>query len=236
MFRNLVLTAAAAGLAAGLVTAALQQVTTTPIILAAEAYEVAAPGGHSHAAADGAAVSAAHSHAHAEAVWAPADGVERTLYTSIATVVTAIGFGLALVAAMVLSNRRIDGWTGLAFGAAGFAAVALAPALGLPPEMPGNAVADLNARQLWWAFTVAATASGLAALLLTRNPVLRAGGVVLMALPHFVGAPQPAGYSSAAPAELAAHFAAASLVVSAVFWAVLGVAVGSVHARLSAAR
>jgi predicted cobalt transporter CbtA len=92
--------------------------------------------------------------------------MERTLYASLATVVTGIGFALALVGAMVLSNRRIDGWTGLAFGAAGFAAVALAPSLGLPPEMPGNATADLSDRQQWWAFAVAATAGGLAAVLL----------------------------------------------------------------------
>jgi cobalt transporter subunit CbtA len=151
----------------------------------------------------------------------------------MATVVTGIGFALALIGAMVLSNRRIDGWTGLAFGTAGFAAVALAPALGLPPEMPGNAAADLSERQLWWGFAVAATAGGLAALLLTRSAAVRVGGLVLLALPHVVGAPHPAAFASAAPAELAARFAAASLVVSAVFWAVLGTAAGAVHARLS---
>jgi cobalt transporter subunit CbtA len=148
-------------------------------------------------------------------------------------VVTGVGFALALVGAMVLSNRRIDGRTGLAFGAAGFAAVALAPSLGLPPEMPGNATADLSDRQLWWAFAVAATAGGLAALLLARHVGLHLAGLLLLALPHIVGAPRPQAFASAAPAELAAQFAAASLVVSAVFWAVLGVAAGAVHARLS---
>jgi cobalt transporter subunit CbtA len=232
LLRNLILAAAAAGLAAGLVTAALQHVTTTPIILAAEAYEVNAPAALRHAADDGQA-TAPHSHDHAAEGWTPADGAERTLYTSLATLVTGIGFALALVGAMALSNRRIDGWMGLAFGAAGFTAVALAPALGLPPEMPGNAAADLHDRQLWWAFTVVVTAGGLAALLLTPNKAVRVGGVALLALPHIIGAPQPAEFASTAPAELAAHFAAASLVVSAVFWAVLGAAAGTVHARLT---
>jgi len=234
LLKNLVLSAAAAGLAAGLVTAALQHVTTTPIILAAEAFEGGgASPGRDHGATVEGFVVATHGHDGASDVWAPANGLERSLYTSLATVVTGIGFALALIAAMVLSSRRIDGWTGLGFGAAGFAAVALAPALGLPPEMPGSAAADLADRQVWWAVAVAATAGGLAALLLTRNVGLRIGGIVLIALPHIVGAPQPAAFASTAPAELAAHFAAASLVVSAVFWAVLGAAAGATHARLS---
>jgi cobalt transporter subunit CbtA len=154
-------------------------------------------------------------------------------YTSLANGGDRHRLRLALVGAMVLSNRRIDGWTGLAFGAAGFAAVALAPSLGLPPEMPGNATADLSDRQQWWAFAVAATAGGLAAVLLAGDGGLRLAGLALITLPHIVGAPRPAEYASAAPAELAAQFAAASLVVSAVFWAILGTTAGAVHARLS---
>ena len=64
---------------------------------------------------------------------------------------------------------------------------------------------------------------------------LRIAGVVLIALPHIVGAPHPHEYASGAPAELAGHFAAASLVVTAVFWAVLGAASGGAYERLSRA-
>jgi cobalt transporter subunit CbtA len=241
MFRTLILSAAAAGVAAGLVTAALQHVTTTPIIVEAEAYETSAPEpAHGHPAIPGGTLvepaAAAPAAGEAEEAWAPADGVERTAYTSLATIVTGVGFALVLLGAMSLSGRPIDARTGLAFGAAGFAAVALAPALGLPPEIPGSAAADLTARQLWWAFAVVATAAGLAALLLTRSNLLRVGGIVLIALPHIVGAPHPDAFASTAPAELAGHFAAASLAVTAVFWAVLGSSAGAIYQRLSRAQ
>jgi predicted cobalt transporter CbtA len=48
-----------------------------------------------------------------------------------------------------------------------------------------------------------------------------------------IGAPHPESYSSTAPAELAGHFAAASLAVTAIFWAVLGYASGAFHERLA---
>jgi cobalt transporter subunit CbtA len=230
MFRNLILSAAAAGLAAGLLTAALQQITTTPIILEAERYEdgaAAAP--HDHAAAPADTSTAAHDHE----AWTPADGIERTLYTSLATVVTGIGFALALLGAMAFIGSRIDAHSGLAFGVAGFAAVALAPALGLPPEIPGSGAAELGDRQAWWLFAAAATAAGLAGLLLGRNLAVRLAGVAAIAAPHFVGAPHPEAFASTAPAELAGHFVAASLAVNAVFWAALGSASGAIYQRLA---
>jgi cobalt transporter subunit CbtA len=240
MLKALILSAAAAGVAAGLLTAALQHVTTTPIIVEAEKYEAGGVvPGHDHAASarpeDIGAVVATHDAAAAseDAAWAPADGMERTFYTSLASVVMGVGFSLMLLGAMVVAGIRVDWRSGLAFGVAGFAAVALAPALGLPPEIPGSGAAELSDRQLWWAFAAMATAGGLAALLLAGHVAVRVLGVVLIALPHIVGAPHPEAYQSTAPAELAGHFAAASLVVTAVFWAVLGSASGALYARLS---
>jgi cobalt transporter subunit CbtA len=239
MLKNLILSAAAAGIAAGLITAVIQQFTTTPIIIEAEQYEggEAAPG-HDHEAFvdEQGAITATHDAAadpgeEAEE-WAPADGVERTLYTSLATTVIGVGFSLILLGAMVLAGVRIDARMGLAFGVAGFVAVALAPGLGLPPEIPGSGAAELGARQIWWVFTALATAAGLAGLLLTRHIALQIGGVVLIALPHIVGAPHPHEYASTAPAELAGHFAATSLAVTAVFWAVLGYLSGAIYERL----
>lgn len=242
MLKTLILSAAAAGVAAGLFTAVVQHVTTTPIIIEAEKYEggaaphdhVAAAAIHDHeatgietAAPDASAVVVA------EEAWAPTDGIERTLYTTLATTVVGVGFSLALLGAMSLFGVRIDSRTGLAFGVAGFAAVALAPALGLPPEIPGSGAAELEARQLWWFATVAATAIGLAGLLLTRNTALQIGGVVLIALPHIYGAPHAEEFLSTAPAELAGHFAATSLAVTAMFWAVLGFASGGIYERLA---
>lgn len=237
MLRNLILASAAAGLAAGVLTAVIQEVTTTPIILEAERYENgAAPLGHGGAAAPASAASMVTAGIPAVAEdegWAPAGGLERTLYTTLGTVVAGVGFGLLLLGAMVLAGSRIDGRTGLVFGVVGFAAVTLAPALGLPPEIPGSGAAALGARQAWWFFAVAATAISIAGLLLTRNVWLQVGGVILIALPHIIGAPRPEAFISTAPAELAGHFAATSLAVTAIFWAVLGFASGAVYERLA---
>jgi cobalt transporter subunit CbtA len=254
MLKNLILSAAAAGVAAGLFTAVVQHVTTTPIIIEAEKYE---GGGHSHAATAAphghAARTPAHVHspgvaessmdaaapavaqAAEEADWAPTAGLERTFYTSLATTVLGVGFALALLGAMILAGVPIDARRGLAFGAAGFVAVALAPAMGLPPEIPGSGAAALDERQLWWLFAAAATAAGLAGLLLTRHMALQIGGVVMIALPHLVGAPRLLNFASTAPAELAGHFVATSLAVTATFWGILGYFSGAFYERFSRA-
>jgi predicted cobalt transporter CbtA len=60
-------------------------------------------------------------------------------------------------------------------------------------------------------------------MLVFRSGVLWiAAGIVLMAAPHLIGAPQPDRIGGAVPPELAGHFAAASLVTAAIFWCVLG--------------
>jgi cobalt transporter subunit CbtA len=105
--------------------------------------------------------------------------------------------------------------------------------MGLPPEVPGSGTAALEARQLWWLFAVAATGIGIAGLVLGQKLWMQAGGIGLIALPHIVGAPRPLQYMSTAPAELAAEFAATSLAVTAIFWAVLGYASGAIYRRLS---
>ena len=80
-----------------------------------------------------------------------------------------------------------------------------------------------------------ATGFGLAALAWGRATLLRGAGVVLLLAPHLFGAPlPPAGEEATVPAELAARFAAASLVTAALFWAVLGSASGWLYRRLAA--
>lgn len=234
-----------AGIVGGLATAVLQHFTTTPLILEAELYEGGAPAAASPASLDsvtfgGARLILAHSgHEHAEdgeAAWAPSDGIERTLYTSVATIGTAFGFALILLSAMILANARITARSGLLWGLAGFVAAGLAPALGLAPELPGSAAADLGARQLWWLGTAVATAAGLwLALRVSSLPAIGAG-IALMILPHLIGAPHPDGFASTVPAELAGHFAAASLVTMAVVWVLAGTLAGYVWERSEARR
>jgi cobalt transporter subunit CbtA len=115
---------------------------------------------------------------------------------------------------------------------AGFAAFALAPAFGLPPELPGSVAADLLSRQVWWVGTVAATALGFALLVFGARTWTPPLGIALLVAPHLIGAPHPAEGAGSVPPELAAAFAARSLVVNAVLWALLGLATGWLYARL----
>lgn len=199
-----------AGLVAGLATAALQQVTTTPLILAAEVYE-----------------SARHSHAEPLAEgWKPAEGAQRIAATSVADVATAAGYALILLAMMLVAGDTIKPRRALAWAACAFAATGLATGLGLAPQLPGAAETDLFARQLWWVGTAAATGAGLFALLRRDEAVAKVLGASLLALPHVLGAPRPAAPESVVPAELAARFAAASLTVQAIMWALAAALVG----------
>ncbi len=244
MLTRLAKSALAAGLVAGLTVALLQAMTTTPLILEAETYE-----GGPHAAATGHGIEPAvlrPAPAPRETLalmidaepgaeeWGPADGLERTFYTSISSVGTSFGFALVLLGAMVLAGARIDARNGLMWGAAAFAATGLAPALGLSPELPGSAAAELSARQFWWFGTVLATAAGLFLALRISTPTTIAVGLALIVAPHVIGAPHPQEFTSAVPSELSGHFAAASLVVHAVAWALTGAVAGFTWERLSA--
>src|SRR5262245_49917981 len=98
---------------------------------------------------------------HAHSGWKPENGWERNFFTAAGTILTGIGFAALLLSAVTLGGFGFDVRRGLLWGLAGFACFSVAPALGLPPEPPGVPVADLRARQLWWAFTVCATTLGL---------------------------------------------------------------------------
>ena len=70
--------------------------------------------------------------------------------------------------------------------------------------------------------TAAATAGGIWLMFQTRKVATIAAGIALIAVPHVIGAPHPHAFTSPVPAEIAAHFTAASLVVHAVLWTLAG--------------
>lgn len=218
-----------AGISAGLVGWGVHMAATTPLILQAEVYETSG---------EAAEVTAAHSHEagaaeheHDAEAWAPADGWERNLYTLGADVVTSVGFAFLLTAAIVFFGKGADWRRGLLWGLAGFACFTLAPAFGLPPELPGTEAAPLLDRQLWWVGTVVATAGGLFAAARLRNVYGYAIAVILIALPHVIGAPQPDVPGGLAPAELEHKFIGVAIASSLVFWLVLGVLTGAFFKR-----
>jgi len=225
MFRRILFAAALAGLIGGVFATAAQSLRVIPIILEAETYETAAVLDHdpSHA-------TTADSDADE---WAPGDGVERTAFTLVTNVLAGIGFALLLAAGFALAGGA-DWRRGLYWGAAGFVAFTLAPAIGLPPEIPGAEAAPLADRQLWWLGTVVATGGGLALIFLSRKAAPVALGVGLIVLPHVIGAPQPAAHGGLAPDSLARDFVVAALVASFLFWLVLGAFAGFFYKRFAA--
>lgn len=217
-----------AGFLAGLLIALLQQVTTTPLILQAETSEARAD-----AAPSVTSSPKAHDHADHDHGWKPADGLPRFFYTSVATIATAVGVAFLLLAGMIFAGDPIDERRALTWALAGFVATGLAPSAGLAPELPGSGAGELVARQLWWVGTAVATAVSLWGFLRAKNPLLRLGAVVLLLAPHVIGAPHPHAFESKVPAEVAAQFAALSLVVQGLLWALAGIAVGLLWPRIA---
>ena len=164
--------------------------------------------------------------------WAPHDGIERTFWTGVSNVATAIGFALLLVA--VFAWRGGATWRqGLLWGAAGFFVFFVNPAIGLRPEVPGALAAGLLDRQLWWLLAVACSAAGVVLLLLAPRAIAKVGGAALIVVPHLAGAPHPEVEGGLAPASLADSFAVAAAATNAAFWVVLGVVSAVTFGRLS---
>lgn len=236
MIGRVVLAVLLAGIAAGLVMGVIQHVRLTPLILEAEAFERAGdPASHSHShdatgtdagqpAADG------HDHDHGEG-WAPQDGWQRTLATTVTAAMTGAGFGAMLAGLSLLTGLQITRRNGIIWGLCGFLAVTLAPAMGLPPELPGMAAADLFARQVWWVGTIAATAAGIYLIATQQRPWALVLAAVLILAPHVVGAPVAPHGEGIVPAELVARFVANSIAANAVFWCIIGLFMGLVLDR-----
>ena len=151
--------------------------------------------------------------------------------TLVSNVVSGVGFALLLVGCFAL-HGNVDWRRGILWGVGGFVVFSLAPAVGLPPELPGVPAASLPHRQLWWIITVAATAAGLSLLAFKPGAAFKALGVVLMVLPHVIGAPHPEAGGGLVPRALLERFILMSLMASAAFWVVLGLCAGYFYSRL----
>ncbi len=232
MFIRILLLAIFAGAVAGIFATAVQSWRVVPLILEAERYEDVDDGAgvHTHGNAQG-ANGEEIAVAEGEEAWGPQDGFERTFFTGLANVVVGVGFSLMLTAAILLLNQSLTLVSGMVWGMAGFVTFALAPNLGLPPELPGMPAGDLMARQLWWLATAALTAIALGLFAFKRSLPFMALGLVLIVAPHVWGAPQPIEHESLVPANLAAEFVSASIVSSALFWLFLGALLGWLFER-----
>ncbi|WP_409299174.1 CbtA family protein [Pseudomonas sp. KCJK8993] len=217
MIKRIAQTAGFTGLLAALLLTLLQSLWVAPLILQAETYEKAPATEAVHEHGPGAMTG----HVHDEEAWEPEDGWQRVLATTGGNLVVAVGFALMLAG---LYTLRAPSRTsqGLLWGLAGYATFCLAPTLGLPPELPGTAAADLVQRQTWWVGAAASTAVGLALIVFAGNWLLKLLGAAIIAVPHVIGAPQPEVHSMLAPEALEAQFKIASQLTNAAFWLALG--------------
>ena len=161
-------------------------------------------------------------HTHDAEAWEPEDGWQRVLSTTGGNLVVAVGFALMLAGLYTLRSPTRTS-QGVLWGLAGYATFCLAPTLGLPPELPGTAAADLLQRQVWWVSTAASTAVAIALVVFGKHWALKVLGVVILVIPHVLGAPQPVVHSSLAPQALETQFKVASQLTNVVFWLALGV-------------
>lgn len=215
MLKPMLASALFAGVITGVCATLMQFGFVIPLLLEGELYEA---GTRIHFSASGSPQSEAG---------APGLGAAwgRHSMTLTFNVITFAAYGLVLVALMALARMQgyaVTARLGLIWGLAGFIAVQLAPALGLPPELPGTITPEVGPRQIWWSATILATAGGLGLIAFGRGVVAGLAGAVLLIAPHAVGAPHLDTYFGIAPPELAAHFATRSLGVGAAGWALLG--------------
>jgi cobalt transporter subunit CbtA len=226
--RETVLAAIVAGLIAALVFTVVQSVWVTPLILQGETYEEAAEASAGHHESE----SPNSAHHHDADAWKPQDGWQRTLSTFAANLLMGVGYSFVLVAVYLLWREPRSTLAGALYGLAGFLVFFAAPGLGLPPELPGTAAAELTSRQQWWAMTAVATAAGLFLFCSQPRWWMRVLALGIIVAPHLIPAPHPAVESSLAPAELQSRFRLATTVCNALFWLSLGMASGGAFRRL----
>ncbi|MGR3291779.1 MAG: CbtA family protein [Paracoccaceae bacterium] len=219
MTKNLFTSALFAGVTAGLVAALLQFWLVIPLLLEGELYE-AGVRTHFSVGQDMPVQSPS----------GPAESLDqdpgRHLMTLGFNVISFTAFALILVAGMAFAERSGHSITprqGIVWGLCGFVAMHLAPAIGLPPELPGTIAADVELRQFWFLATVAASAIGIGLIAFGKGLLYSAIGIVVLAAPHVIGAPQLDTYLGIAPPELASLFVTHSLGVAAIGWVTLGV-------------
>ena len=224
MLRQILTSAVFAGVAAGVLAALLQLWLVVPLIMEAELYE---SGGRVHFASDG----STQSERGAPSVW---DEPLRHIYTIGFSAVTFTAYAFFMVAGFALAARagyEISARRGLVWGLCGAVIVVIAPAIGMPPELPGAIGAEVGPRQVWYLATVACTLIGVVAIAFGPTGFVALIGAALIAVPHLIGAPHLDTYFGVAPAELASEFVARVMGVALVSWAVLGLFAATIWTR-----
>jgi cobalt transporter subunit CbtA len=213
-FITLVLSAFAIAIIAGGLLSAYHAFFITPIIVGSEVYEVAEP--------------VSHHQTEEEDAWAPEDGIERHSWNFASNFLLCFAYALILLSAMSIKTS-VNTIKGVFWGGAAYLTIFVAPALGLPPEIPGMEAAHLEGRQAWWLLTVILTAISLWLIAFQSN-VFKVLGIILLIVPHVLGAPQPElhGFANTEPAAVEAltrlwyDFILQTSIANALLWVIIG--------------
>jgi cobalt transporter subunit CbtA len=193
MLGKIILSTIIAGLLAGLVLAILQYVRLEGLIVTAETFE----------------------HGGEPAI--------RNLLTRIAPpLLTGAGFAILMLGVSMLSNIAITKQNGLVWGMCGFIAVSLAPAIGLPPQLPGMPEIDLHTRQIWWLATILVTAFAIYLWVKAKDFRWQIAAVMIAIAPQFFAPHHTANTESNLPASLVAEFVSSSLAANLAMWLAIG--------------
>ncbi|GFO72744.1 hypothetical protein BJAS_P3225 [Bathymodiolus japonicus methanotrophic gill symbiont] len=217
-FRQIFLISCLSAIAASVGFSIYQWYLVNPIIFSAELYEIAEP-------IDSGMLEQLEP-------WEPEDGIERSVYTLLANFLMALAYSLILASAMVFRGSSST-LKGIAWGMAAYLSVFVAPGLGLPPEIPGMDAAELAQRQNWWLLTVSLTVIGLAVLAFSSR-YYKGAGLILIILPHLIGAPTAEIHSFNHPdpgtiavlTELWHQFVLQTSIANALLWFIIGASTG----------
>ena len=141
--------------------------------------------------------------------------------------------GLALMIGMVAVVPTSDTFASVLMGIPGSSASQATVLDGFPMAKKGQAARALSAAFTSSLFGGLVGAAFLTLFIVVARPIVLSFGLPemlmisilglsMVAVPHVFGAPQASEGGGASPPELAAHFAASSLVTAAVFWCALG--------------
>ena len=213
MFLRIIVSGLFAGALGGIIAGVLQWFFVQPVLLHSELYET---GVLKHF---GDSTNSAHPEL--EHMQPIRDGLSLIFSMLIYT-----GYSLLLISAMTLrqlkSEKPFTLHQGFIWGISGYFVVHLAPAISLPPEVPGVAAADLQSRQIWWFATCVFTAGGLWMIAFYAKALSFLIGAILILAPHIIGAPEPNIFTGPAPTEIGALFASRALGIGLISWTILG--------------
>ena len=194
----------------------IQSIKIIPLILQAEKYE----GGNINIYDKSNEIKKIINKDTEEEHWKPENGFERLFYTVIANIFLSIGLSFILCAVyLFLDDLRVE--KGIFVGIVGYISFFVLPSLGLEPEIPGTLAAPLHDRQIWWIFTVIVSSVGFIIIFFNKNTFYKLLGVILILIPHIIGAPIPLQEGGTASQKMLYEFINAAYIANGLFWIIL---------------